>query len=678
MARRICDSRGVRPLESPVQMSEKLQPDDRRPCPEPMKGGMDMTAPNVSVLLEPVENGVLVFQPLAPPTASGQPQGQLSFGMWLTNNESTTVTFESLGITFPGSPQPDLYFTGKEKEANLDSPDGNFTYPPGLTKDLYTPAKQYIMIYEPFPSQVSLLIMFAGFSDPIVVNVPLLEYPMLTPNGGYLWPGSALDLRPGEFWQGQSAHHWSGGTQLFADDLIVAAWDHGIGQWNAHLPGTDGTQNEHWRSWGKPIRAMAEGTVAAFLDGQPTNPKPGAIAPNVPNSGNYFAINHGDEIVNYCHLQAGTLNPSLTRNGAKVTAGTVLGSSGSSGYSTYPHLHVHASVADGPRAGYALRPLAFQNIHVVERAVLAPPSPVGPWVRADGQALPSVESVIWPSAVEPGKRWEYLGGQFQNAPAAASWSANRLDVFVRGTNDHLMHKWWGGSFWTGWEDLGGALADGPAAVSWGPNRIDCFVRDQNTGELAHRWCDSGNWSGWEPLPGKFQGAPAVASWSPGRLDVFVRGTNDHLMHKQCVNSVWTGWEDLGGALADGPAAVSWGPNRIDCFVRDQNTGELAHRWCDSGNWSEWEPLPGKFQGAPAVASWSPGRLDVFVRGTNDHLMHKWCVNSAWTGWEDLGGALADGPAAVSWGPNRIDCFDRGENSELWHRWYDGTAWSDVV
>ena len=37
-----------------------------------------------------------------------------------------------------------------------------------------------------------------------------------------------------------------------------------------------------------------------------------------------------------------------------------------------------------------------------------------------------------------------------------------LDVFVRGTNDHLMHKWWNGGTWSHWEDLGGHLSEGPA------------------------------------------------------------------------------------------------------------------------------------------------------------------------------------------------------------------------
>ncbi len=45
----------------------------------------------------------------------------------------------------------------------------------------------------------------------------------------------------------------------------------------------------------------------------------------------------------------------------------------------------------------------------------------------------------------------------------ASWAANRLDVFVLGTDNALYHKWWNGSAWgpsvTGFESLGGTIVD---------------------------------------------------------------------------------------------------------------------------------------------------------------------------------------------------------------------------
>ena len=37
--------------------------------------------------------------------------------------------------------------------------------------------------------------------------------------------------------------------------------------------------------------------------------------------------------------------------------------------------------------------------------------------------------------------WESLGGGLTSAPAVCSWEAGRLDVFGRGTDNALWHKW---------------------------------------------------------------------------------------------------------------------------------------------------------------------------------------------------------------------------------------------
>ncbi len=38
--------------------------------------------------------------------------------------------------------------------------------------------------------------------------------------------------------------------------------------------------------------------------------------------------------------------------------------------------------------------------------------------------------------------WESLGGILTSDPAAVSWDNNRIDVFARGTDSALHHKWW--------------------------------------------------------------------------------------------------------------------------------------------------------------------------------------------------------------------------------------------
>jgi Repeat of unknown function (DUF346) len=71
---------------------------------------------------------------------------------------------------------------------------------------------------------------------------------------------------------------------------------------------------------------------------------------------------------------------------------------------------------------------------------------------------------------------ENLGGVITTAPHSVCWEPNRIDVFARGNDNALYHKWWDGSNWGGWESLGGVITSDPVAVSWGANRIDVFAK----------------------------------------------------------------------------------------------------------------------------------------------------------------------------------------------------------
>jgi hypothetical protein len=92
--------------------------------------------------------------------------------------------------------------------------------------------------------------------------------------------------------------------------------------------------------------------------------------------------------------------------------------------------------------------------------------------------------------------WESLGGVLESTPKAVSWSAGRLDVFAVGTDSALWHRWWDGSSWGGWESLGGLLEsplNGPRlspaaldAVAWAANRLDIFVVGTDSA-MWHKW-----------------------------------------------------------------------------------------------------------------------------------------------------------------------------------------------
>lgn len=132
----------------------------------------------------------------------------------------------------------------------------------------------------------------------------------------------------------------------------------------------------------------------------------------------------------------------------------------------------------------------------------------------------------------------------------------------------------------GWESLGGIITSDPAAVSWGPQRLDVFARGTDDA-LWHRWFDHG-WHDWESLGGILTSAPGVTAWGPGRLDVVVRGTDNACWHKWFENG-WSDWESLGGQFTSGLDAASWGTQRLDLVGRGLDNA-CWHSWFDNG-WS---------------------------------------------------------------------------------------------
>ena len=284
------------------------------------------------------------------------------------------------------------------------------------------------------------------------------------------------------------------------------------------------------------------------------------------------------------------------------------------------------------------------------------------------------------------------GAPAQSSSPVVAWGANRLDVFVLGTDRALYHKWWNGSAWgpslTGYEAMGGVCTSAPQVVSWGPNRLDVFVTGTN-GALFHKWWNGTAWgpslTGYEAMGGVCVGDPRVVSWGPNRLDVFVLGTDRALYHKWWNGSAWgpslTGYEGMGGVCVGQPEVVAWGPNRLDVFVVGTDRA-LYHKWWNGSAWGPsltgYERLGGVCMSAPRAVAWGPDRLDIFVVGTDGALYHKWWNGSAWgpslTGFERMGGVCVGEPEVVAWGPNRLDVFVIGTDSALYHKWWNGSSW----
>jgi hypothetical protein len=346
-----------------------------------------------------------VYGALAAETSNDPPNGQLSLVLTITNNEPSPVHLNQVTVSFAGPPN-----------VSPSSIMADLTIPSAQTRQWYFAPANNIILPVPAPGAIKLGLSCDGFSDPAEVNMSLAQYQSPATGGGYSFPAQTDDLERGEYWTGLSATHGAagGGTQLFAYDLGVRAYDPSANQWPTSLPGADVGKNENYYVWGKPIYAMADGVVKQFKDGMPANTPPNLPMPTPdPVEGNHFYIQHGADLALYAHFQAGTLNPALTSGpnpdgtGAPVAKGQFLGLAGNSGNSSEPHLHIQVNRTTIPWGGPP-RPLPFNDIHVLDLSAVDPhtwpPNNDTALHGVSTQDLPEVLSAIWPGTLHLGRK----------------------------------------------------------------------------------------------------------------------------------------------------------------------------------------------------------------------------------------------------------------------------------
>jgi murein DD-endopeptidase MepM/ murein hydrolase activator NlpD len=131
--------------------------------------------------------------------------------------------------------------------------------------------------------------------------------------------------------------------------------------------GGDPKDNKSYYAFGHDALAVADGVVAAVLDGIPNN-VPGIDSRAQPITlanvgGNFVQLDVGGGLYAfYAHLQPGSLRVKV---GDKVRRGQVIGLVGNTGNSTEPHLHFHVSNSPEPLGAegfpYALRAFEVQG-----------------------------------------------------------------------------------------------------------------------------------------------------------------------------------------------------------------------------------------------------------------------------------------------------------------------------
>jgi hypothetical protein len=223
-------------------------------------------------------------------------------------------------------------------------------------------------------------------------------------------------------------------------------------------------------------------------------------------------------------------------------------------------------------------------------------------------------------------------------PAVVSWAAGRYDLVAkRGSNVYI--RTYQNNAWGSWQSLGapsGLVPSTPAITSWGPNRLDVFVRGSDD-KLYWRKstvnCSgaSGVWSSWTAVGSSqtFRGKPAAVSRSSGLISVFAHSpTGKVIAINKDATETWSSWAELtnpgGSSTRSLPnAMLKWDSSCSSCS-------------------------------SPAAGS-RLGGIDVYVRGDDDKIwISSWSPNDSSAGFSTfaaLGGSSIASPGAVTMGAN---------------------------
>jgi hypothetical protein len=386
-----------------------------------------MARPLLGIQVEPVESSNAIYLPLAPTTSSGQVNTKLVLRIRIQNNSDAALKVIGIRFSFPGTPHVDVDMQGVNMDGGLDlNPkqaafwsNGQVDLDPDPNVD--KTVNNAIFLPPPSPTQVKVLITCKSIANPAIATYQLKPPTSPVPAKFYRFPYAAGELRSDEYYQ-TSAVHWANGgpagNQIYAHDIGIVGWD---GKWSGLLPGKDGSKNEDYRIYNKPVRAIANGTVSSWLDTMDENTVLGKFPNPTPSpvTGNHIIVQHGTELVQYCHFRKGTIPAPLKTVGAVVFEGQELGRAGNSGNSTNPHTHIEtARASDG-----ALRPFVFRSAWIIDTSSLSPPGSGGPWFHLTAHGIPKVPVAIWPASTFPGFPVPTTGFSI-----AGDW-ANRLFVY---------------------------------------------------------------------------------------------------------------------------------------------------------------------------------------------------------------------------------------------------------
>src|SRR5262249_19639705 len=232
-----------------------------------------MSAPNIHIDFEPSLSGKADYLLLAASTASGKTGVKLVLRLRLENKGASAVKVKGIRFSFPGSSFPAMDMQGVNMDGSLDLDPGEAAFWSNGRVDLNPDPdvdnfiNNSVFLTGPAPAQVKVEIKCKDFTEPATITIPLEAHKSAVSGDAYRFPFAAGELRNDEYFE-TSAVHWANGgamgTQIYAHDIGVVGWENNAHKWSGLLPGGDGSKNDDYRIWGKPVRAVADGTVESW------------------------------------------------------------------------------------------------------------------------------------------------------------------------------------------------------------------------------------------------------------------------------------------------------------------------------------------------------------------------------------------------------------------------------
>ena len=121
-----------------------------------------------------------------------------------------------------------------------------------------------------------------------------------------------------------------------------------------------------------------------------------------------------------------------------------------------------------------------------------------------------------------------LGGTGKNRISVTSVDSDRLDVFVLGKNNQLMHRVLIEDKWEDWEDLGGNFISSPECLAMGEESLHCFLIGADRA-LMHKSFNGDSWSEWVSSAQSLIEKPSCVVVNRATIACYSRGYTGHMV-----------------------------------------------------------------------------------------------------------------------------------------------------